>query len=216
MVVAIIDYGLGNLYSILQACAYVDLPATITSDLKGIENSDAIILPGVGAFSQAMQALSDLSLIDALIRFCASEKPLLGICLGMQLLFTESEEFGRTSGLNIIAGKVIKLQNPNTDFEIFKIPHIGWSQIHPPQNGFSWEKTILQGIIPGKSMYFVHSYFCRPDDQSFLLSSTNYNDLIFCSAVNTKNIYAVQFHPERSGLLGLKIFENFKKLIYQG
>ena len=212
--VAIVDYGLGNLFSIRQACKHVGLHATITSSGKQIETARSIILPGVGAFGDAMDALTRLDLISVLRDFAESGKPLLGICLGLQMLFSKSHEFGTHSGLDLISGNVTQLNSTQYKNRQLKVPQVGWNRIMPPNGSKSeWSETIIDGIEPGAFMYFVHSYSVQPEDSSMMLTVTDYGDFRFCSGVKYNNIYGLQFHPERSSAEGLKIYTNFKNLI---
>lgn len=215
--VAIINFGMGNLFSVKQACLNVGLNALITSSKKEILSSKAVILPGVGAFGDAIATLEELDLIETLHNVTLT-KPFIGICLGMQLLMTESFEFGHHKGLGIIEGSVTKF-----DFSKLpaagrkpKVPHIGWNQISKPKTASInlWEDTLLEGLPDGEFMYFVHSYFVQPRDESICLSVTNYGNIEFCSSFRYKNIFACQFHPERSGPKGLKVYENLASVIY--
>lgn len=214
--VAIINFGMGNLFSVKQACLHVGLHAIITSSKKDILSSKAVILPGVGAFGDAIESLENLDLID-ILHETAFTKPFIGICLGMQLLMTESFEFGHHKGLGIIEGSVRQF-NFSRLFTVRKpkVPHIGWNHIIKPKNKTEniWEETLLDGLQDGEFMYFVHSYLVQPDDESLCLSITDYGGIEFCSSFYYKNIFACQFHPERSGPMGLKIYENLASTIY--
>jgi len=209
--IAIIDYQMGNLFSVAHACSYVGLDPIITHDKNIILKSDAIILPGVGAFSKAMENIKKFKL-NQIIKLCIEEnKPLLAICLGMQLLFTESYEFGKCRGLNIIKGKVIQFNNDNR-----KVPQIGWNTIYPPSNLLNkWNNSILNNIKKNEFMYFVHSFYVIPNFNEIILSSTNYEGIEYCSSIQYNNIYATQFHPEKSGPQGIKIYLNWANEIKQ-
>jgi len=216
--VAIVDYGLGNLYSVKQACQHVGLQANITSSKSEILAADAVILPGVGAFGDAMDNLRRLDLVTVLQEIAASSKPLLGVCLGMQLLMAESYEFGWHQGLGIIDGSVVKIDNPMDAGRQLKVPQIGWNTIWMPEivssiPGRLWDGTLLDGIMDGEFMYFVHSYIIRPQDSSVALSITRYGQIEFCSSFCQRNIFACQFHPERSGNRGLIIYQNLARRI---
>jgi glutamine amidotransferase len=202
--VAIVDYALGNLFSVRQACAAVGLPAQITSEPGVVANADAVILPGVGAFGDAMENLRRLNMDSAIREFADSGKPLVGICLGMQLLMDESSEFGWHKGLGLIAGDVVRLEVPHSNGRILKVPQIGWNRILPV-NG-SWGGTMLEGLKGGEYMYFVHSYCVRPVDVGLVISTTVYGEKEFCSTLQSGNIFACQYHPERSGEDGLRIY----------
>lgn len=208
--VAIVDYGLGNLFSVKQACRNAGVDSVVTSIPDEILNSSAVILTGVGAFKNAMKRLTDNHIADTLRNYVLTGRPVVGICLGMQLLMTESYEFGRHTGLNIIKGKVIKLKTAVTSSGTLKVPHIGWSRINLSSG---WKGTLLEGIPGGTHMYFVHSYFVELAEENLSLSKTSYGTNEFCSAVCSGNVSAFQFHPECSGRYGLKIYENLAKKI---
>ena len=203
----IVDYGLGNLFSVQQACQAVGLPTAITCDRKLLLQASAVILPGAGAYGDAMATLRRLDLVGPLKDIAARGTPAIGICLGMQLFMTRSEEFGEHAGLGLIEGSVSRLA-PSDGSQ--KIPQVGWNRIsrRPPASGELWDGTPLSGIGEGSLMYFVHSYFAAPLDHSVVLSETDYGGVRFCSSFQKKNIFACQFHPERSGLAGLAIYRN--------
>lgn len=215
--VSIVDYGLGNLFSVKHACKKAGFDAEITSSKEDILKSDAVILPGVGAFGNAMETLKNLELADTLKEAALSGKPFLGICLGMQLLMSESDEFGNHQGLDIIKGSVVRFDKPVDDKgKRLKVPQVGWNTINvfdsSLHNG-TWEGSIFEGIDSGEFMYFVHSFYVKPDDPDVVLSTSEYGNIQFCSGLNYKNIYACQFHPERSGIKGLQVYHNFFNLI---
>jgi imidazole glycerol-phosphate synthase subunit HisH len=215
--VAIIDYGLGNLFSVKSACLAVEMDAEITHSHQAIQKADLIILPGVGAFGNAMHQLKKLNLISILKDCAASGKPMVGICLGMQLLMTESEEFGNHKGLGIIEGSVVRFNAPRDGNRNLKIPQVGWNQISAPNGKSSeeiWEKTPLKGLKEKEYMYFVHSLHVKPKNPKVILASTRYGNIKFCSSMKYRNIFASQFHPERSGVEGLKIYKNLASLIH--
>lgn len=205
--VAIVDYMLGNLFSVKQACAHVGLEAIITSDKVVIQNADAVILPGVGAYGDAMAALCRLDLASILCEIADSPKPLFGICLGVQLLMTESFEFGWHKGLDIVDGQVLRFDNPREGERILKVPQIGWNRIHRA-GGACWDNTLLHGVTEGEHMYFVHSYIVQPEDPGVILSVSRYGNIEFCSSIQRKNVFACQFHPERSGAAGIRLYQN--------
>jgi glutamine amidotransferase len=208
--VAIIDYQLGNLFSVNQACVYLGYDALITTDKKELLKADFAILPGVGAFADAMNNLEQLDLIDPIKDFIASGKPFMGVCLGLQLLFTESEEFGSCKGLNLIEGTVQKFPPRNAENEILKVPQIEWNTIHETTDR-PWERTPLRSCRTGDYMYFVHSFYVRPQSQETVLSRTNYGGMTYCSSIHQNNIFACQFHPEKSGRHGVEIYNNWFK-----
>ena len=204
---AIIDYGMGNLFSVKNACEYVGLSSMVTNSINEINDASILILPGVGGFKGAMDSLNNLNLVDSIIKFSHSGKPIIGICLGMQLLFEKSYEFGQHRGLGLIKGSVIKF-----DINIgLKVPHIGWNKII--KANYNWKNSYLKGLKNQTTMYFVHSFFCEPSDKSVILSKTEYGEKIFCSTLIKDNIFGVQFHPEKSATLGLLLYRNIKDFI---
>jgi len=209
MDVAIIDYKMSNLFSVQAACNKVGLSSVITSEKNEILDAKVAILPGVGAFGEAMKYLSDLNLDDTIFQFVDSGKPFVGICLGLQLLFDSSEEFGDYSGLGFIKGKVKKFKFHSHNSTKYPVPQIGWNNIL--MNGSSWEKTLLCNNTNGDFMYFVHSYYVEPQMKNVILSSTIYGNTEYCSSIQQNNIFACQFHPEKSGEIGLNIYKNLKK-----
>jgi glutamine amidotransferase len=212
MRVAIVDYGLGNLFSVKQACEASGFRSTITSSPEEIRRSDVVILPGVGAFGDAMAALEQRNLIDQIREVADSEGRLLvGICLGMQLLLSDSSEFGRHEGLNIVRGSVRRLRVSRESNRLVKVPQVGWNRIYKKdqeENSIPWSDTLLRGMADGEYMYFVHSYYADPEDPNIIISWTKYGDLEFCSSLMQGNVFATQFHPERSGIKGLAVYRN--------
>jgi imidazole glycerol-phosphate synthase subunit HisH len=214
--IAIVDYGMGNLFSVRQAYEHVGLRVIVTSTRQEILSADAVILPGIGAFGDAMATLSRLDLVSVLLDVAASNKPLIGVCLGLQLLMTESFEFGRHKGLGIIEGQVIRFDNPMEEARKLKVPQVGWNNIHKVSDraaSSAWENSPLAEIADGEFMYFVHSYIVQPEDRKVLLSTSHYGQIEFCSSIYAGNIFACQFHPERSGAQGLKIYRNLAEHI---
>lgn len=211
--VAIVDHGLGNLFSVAHACRAVGLSAAITADRGEIERADAVILPGVGAFGDAMATLRRLDLVSPLRDLVAAGRPLVGICLGVQLLMSESCEFGRHEGLGVVPGRVVRLANPREGGRALKVPQVGWNRIARPDGSLPdhWAGTLLDGVRDGEFMYFVHSFVVVPEDASVVLSTTAYGDVEFCSSVSSGSIFACQFHPERSGRRGLDIYGNLRR-----
>jgi len=208
--ILIVDYKLGNLFSVNQALTNIGLNVKITSNSGELEDADAIVLPGVGAFPDAMNNLRDLNLINPIKKFVNTGKPFLGVCLGLQLLFTESEEFGVSKGLGLINGCVKKFNNKNKDGEVRKVPQIAWNQIRKI-NGNSWENTPLKEINDGEFMYFVHSFFVEPEEPVGL-SQTNYDGQTYISSIQKDNLFACQFHPEKSAIKGLSIYNSWAEL----
>jgi len=210
--VAIVDYGMGNLFSVRHACEQAGLDAAITTVKSEVLAADAVILPGVGAFGDAMETLRRLDLIDAIHHVVASSKPLVGICLGMQMLMSESYEFGRHEGLGIIPGTVMRFDHPRGPRGELKVPHVCWNRLNrADRNPTRWEDTLLKGLPDGSYMYFVHSYHVVPEDDGVVVATTGYGHIEFCSVLQHKNIFACQCHPERSGEVGLQVYENLAK-----
>lgn len=206
--VAIIDYQLSNLFSVMHACTYVGLDATITFDKKVVASADAAILPGVGAFGDAMKNLDNTGLTETIQEFIAQGKPFMGVCLGLQLLFEESEEFGRHKGLGVLKGDVKKFPTVQ-DGKAIKVPQIGWNKIYSSDTGIAWSHSPLRHIKENSFMYFVHSYHVVPEDESVVLTKTNYDGVEYASGVLYNNVFAVQFHPEKSGEDGIAIYKNW-------
>tara|TARA_B100001027_G_scaffold215927_1_gene190972 strand:+ start:1403 stop:2026 length:624 start_codon:yes stop_codon:yes gene_type:complete len=202
--VAIINYEMGNLRSILSACEAVGLKATITDNPKIIKKSKSIILPGVGAFNQAIKNIKKKKLFRVILDFYYSRKPVIGICLGMQILFEESEENLNTKGFGIIKGAVREFNYRNKN----NVINIGWRKIKVKK----FKNTYLD-ILNNKKFYFIHKFICVPNDKNIILAHSNYFNKKFCAAVKYQNVEAYQFHPEKSGINGIKIYKNLKKKI---
>jgi glutamine amidotransferase len=199
--IAIIDYGMGNLRSVQKGFERMGHEVVVTSDAKTIMDASKVVLPGVGAFPDCMRNLREYGLIDAVHRTIKSGKPFLGICLGLQLLFTESEEFGISKGLDIIRGRVIRFKGP--EFADLKIPHMGWNSI-----SIKRQVPALLDVPDNSQVYFVHSFHVVPEDKSVIATTTSYG-IEFVSSIWKDNIFAVQFHPEKSQSLGLSILKRF-------
>ncbi len=199
--IAVINYGLGNLHSVKKAINFSGGNAVVTDDPETIFRAEKVVLPGVGAFAEGMRGLETRSLAAVLKDTAQAGKPLLGICLGMQLLFETSEEQGAHPGLGVIPGTVKEFTGPD-----LKIPQIGWNQLD-----FRRESPLLAGLETGCYVYFNHSFFCQPDEPADILTATEY-DGQFTSAIQRGNIYGVQFHPEKSQQIGLKMIRNFVEL----
>jgi glutamine amidotransferase len=212
--VVIVDSEAGNLFSVQHACKIVGLNPVITNKPEDIRKADALILPGVGAFGDAIENLRKLDLVQELREFAASGRPFMGVCLGMQMLFSKSEEFGNHEGLNLIDGNVIKFPSVNDNGSKIKVPQIGWNRIfYPSEVENTWDGTPLEQIINGEFMYFVHSYYACPLNSENVLAVTEYEGLKYCSAVIKGNIFATQFHPEKSAIEGIKIYRNWANKI---
>lgn len=198
--IAIIDYGMGNLHSVSKAVERLGVDAVVTSDEGVLMQADGAILPGVGAFGDAMHNLQETGLGDAVRYYAQSGKPLLGICLGMQLLFAESEEHGRNEGLNLLPGRVARFQGD------YKVPHMGWNKLQ-----FLQPHPLFNGLEEGH-VYFVHSYHVLPERQSDLLAVTDYYQPV-TAIVGHGQVFGMQFHPEKSGPLGMRLLDNYLKFV---
>ena len=206
--VVIVDYHLSNLFSVKKACEYVGLRCETTSDWRRVMSADALILPGVGSFGGAMQNLRKLNLIEPLRDAIGSGKPTLGVCLGLQLLFERSEEFGEHEGLGLVRGDVRRIPKVTGD-KRRKVPQINWNRVYQVNDSHPEKKRILEHIRDVQSMYFVHSYYVSPADTSIELTYTEYEGFRYCSSILKENIAAFQFHPEKSGVPGLGIYKNW-------
>ncbi|MCE9659476.1 MAG: imidazole glycerol phosphate synthase subunit HisH [Burkholderiales bacterium] len=209
--VTIVDYGSGNLLSVSRALERCGAQATLSHDAAEIENSERLVLPGVGAFAAGMQGLRERGLIEPIRRYAASGRPLLGICLGMQMLATASAEFGDHEGLGLIAGRVIPVPSVDMDGKPHKIPHIGWADLTPATPG-RWSGTIFEGTREGTSAYLVHSFHFVPDDPAHRLADCFYGGHRVTAAVQSGAAMGCQFHPEKSGEKGLALLAAFLRL----
>jgi imidazole glycerol-phosphate synthase subunit HisH len=212
--IAVIDYGMGNLRSVQKGLERVGLEARIVSDGQAVADAAGVVLPGVGAFRDCLRNLDRLALVEPIRRAVASGKPFFGICLGLQALFTESEEYGPCPGLDVLHGRVVRFPDrmPDpaataADAPTLKVPHMGWNQVQVRQ-----PHPILQGIEPGAYFYFVHSYYVAPADPALAATVTDYG-IEFVSSIARDNLFASQFHPEKSQQLGLKLLKNFGEMV---
>ena len=202
MKLVIIDYQLGNLFSVQQAVRQQGFDCEVSADPEAVRQADALLLPGVGAFGAAMEALRRDGLEEAILEGVNAGKPFMGVCLGMQLLFAKSGEFGEEKGLGIIPGEIKRIPGEGR-----KVPHVGWNTIR--ENGQSWAGSPLEGLADGAWMYFVHSYHAQPDEAAHALTHTTHDGFTYCSAVRRDNVFATQFHPEKSAAPGLSIYANW-------
>jgi glutamine amidotransferase len=207
--VAVIDYGVGNLLSVCRALAHCGVNVVVTSDHDKIYSAQRVVLPGVGAFSNAMQSLREYGLDKVVRNVANSGKSLLGICLGMQMLMDGSEEFGETDGLGLIPGRVVAIPLFDTQGKQLKIPHIGWNDLIPADGCTTWHGSALEGISPGEAVYFVHSFMSSPVIEEHRLADCLVGGHRVCAAVQRGNIQGLQFHPEKSGSIGLMILKKF-------
>lgn len=209
---AIVDCGAGNLRSVQKAIEGVGGEAHVTAEVKVLESAQGLILPGVGAFGDAMVNLRARGLVEPIRGLIAAGKPLLGICLGLQLLFDESEEMGQHCGLGVFAGRVVRFPpaaspaSPTT----YRVPHIGWNQL-----SIRRQTPLLAGVPAGSYAYFVHSYYAVPSDEAMVLATTEHGPA-FASVVGDGNVFGVQFHPEKSQEVGLRILKNFRTIVEEG
>jgi glutamine amidotransferase len=202
VMIALVDYGMGNLRSVEKALARVGADVRIVSDRKSVLVADALVLPGVGAFGDCMANLEKIGLVEAIREFVATKRPFLGICLGFQALFESSEEAPGVNGFALFPGTV-----PRFAVNGLKVPHMGWNGLHVRQG----DCPLLKDVVDGSYVYFVHSYYCKPKDTSVVCGTTDYGGE-FCSMLWAENVYATQFHPEKSQAVGLKMLENFVRL----
>ena len=207
--IAVIDYGMGNLRSVQKALEHVGAKVIVTHDPNLIISADSVVLPGVGAFKDCMANLTQLNLVDPIRKFIDGGKPFLGICLGLQVLFEESEEYGPVAGLGVLPGKVVKFTSASSETKggsPIKIPHMGWNNIEVKKRAPLFDKLDAEPYF-----YFVHSYYVVPKDQNMVATVTNYG-VEFVSGIQYKNIYAFQFHPEKSQTMGLSLLERFSNI----
>lgn len=205
--IAIIDYGMGNLRSVQKGFERIGFAAEVTADPARILAAEKIVLPGVGAFRDCIHNLEQGGFVEPILQVIAEGRPFLGICLGLQLLFTESEEFGLHKGLGVIPGRVVRFpEGMKEQGEKLPVPHMGWNQIT-----LKAETPLFNGISDGSNVYFVHSYYVRPDDPSVVAATCSYG-LEFCAAIRKDNVMATQFHPEKSQGIGLQMLKNFAEI----
>lgn len=208
--VGIVDYACGNLRSLQRALLAVGADdVRLISDPREFATRSHLVLPGVGAFGPAIRALDRNGMINALRDYATSGRPLLGVCLGMQLLFEESEEFGHHRGLGLIPGRVVMLDRVRAQKCGEKIPHIGWNRIVPPNSMDRWQHGILDAVNPGEYAYFVHSYETRPADPDDVMGVADFAGAPFCAVTQRANVAGCQFHPEKSATTGLRILSSF-------
>ena len=211
--VTVIDYGVGNILSVRRGLEHNDASVLVTGDPEIILQADRLVLPGVGAFADGMQELEKRHFISLLSEVAEKGTPLLGICLGMQLLLDRSEEFGVTDGLGLIPGTVTAISSKAKDGQRLKIPHIGWSNLVKPESAcVTWEQTLLNDVTEDSALYFVHSFMAQPKNSKHLIAGCLYGDNFIPAVIQSENIVGCQFHPEKSGRVGLQILKNFLTL----
>lgn len=211
--VTIVDYGIGNLFSVSRALEKCGAEVVLSDRPEGILAADRLVLPGVGAFAHGMQGLRDQGLVEPLREYARRGRPLLGICLGMQMLFESSSEFGEHEGLGLIEGRIAAIRPGEQEPGVaMKVPHIGWSPLVQPPARTGWDGTLLARLRPGTTAYFVHSFTAEPAREEDRLADAHYGASRISAAVQRGNVCGCQFHPEKSAAMGLKIMENFVAL----
>ena len=208
-VVTVVDYGIGNLFSVQRALETCGASVEFTADPERIAQAQRLVLPGVGAFADGMQGLRERGLVKPLRDFAASGRPLLGICLGMQMLASVSEEFGEHEGLDLVPGRVLPVPPQSVDGSRQKIPHIGWAPLLPTHGEGSWQGSVLQDSPAETAVYLVHSYSVVPSDSAHRLADCLHGGHLLCAALRRGNIHGCQFHPEKSGPAGLHMLSQF-------
>ena len=204
--IGIVDYGMGNLFSVSKALERLQVDYFISERPEELEQANALILPGVGSFKDAMVLLNETGLADFIREYAASGKPLLGICLGMQLLFEESEENGYAEGLSLLPGKVVRFPGKSAAGEPYKVPHMGWNRLEWMNN------SVLTDHLQEDYAYFVHSFYVKTDDPSIMIAKASYFEEV-PAVVGRKNVFGMQFHPEKSSSIGVELLRNFTKLV---
>ncbi|MBI5098468.1 MAG: imidazole glycerol phosphate synthase subunit HisH [Nitrospirae bacterium] len=214
--IAIIDYGMGNLRSVEKGFLKVGVDVRVTNNPEVVQEANGVVLPGVGAFKDCMRELTNLALVDTVVDAIKKGKPYLGICLGLQVLFSESEEFGKCRGIDVLRGSVVKFDfgvgalHATPLLSTLKVPHMGWNEIKIQKNN-----PLFEGIPDKSYFYFVHSFYVVPEDTSIISTTTDYG-IEFTSSVRKDNIFAVQFHPEKSQAMGLQVLRNFGDIVTKG
>ena len=210
--VVIVDYGIGNLLSTCRAFQHIGARVDVSNEPQKILAADRLILPGVGAFADGMRNLWESKLINPINEFVASRRPFLGICLGMQMMLSLSTEFGENNGLDLISGQVVSIPATTVNGGSQKIPHIGWNSLVLSGDLPNWQGGLLQGVNPGESVYFVHSFMAVPSNQNHRIADCLYGGIPVSAVIGRDNIYGCQFHPEKSGNVGLKVLRRFLSL----
>jgi glutamine amidotransferase len=207
--VVIADYGVGNLRSVARAVEFSGATAIVSSNPKTIESAERFILPGVGAFGDGMLGIKTSGLIESIYEFARTERPFLGICLGMQMLVDTSNEFGKQVGLGLIAGDCVPIPATDVDGIAHKVPHIGWNELILPHDHSTWRNSIFKDVVPGEEVYFVHSWMVQPKHDETILALTEYGGRMVTAAIRQDQFTGCQFHPEKSGPAGIKILKTF-------
>ena len=207
--VVVVDYGIGNLFSVCRALEYCGAKVQLASDAEAVLAAPRLVLPGVGAFSDGMAGLHKFGLVEAICGAAQRGTPVLGICLGMQMLLDSSEEFGITAGLGLISGQVIPIPPTNIQGLKHKIPHIGWNDLVVSPGWGSWDASPLKFVQPGESVYFVHSFMVEPLDPQHRVADCLYGGRKVSADIGHENVWGCQFHPEKSGKVGLRVLKGF-------
>lgn len=207
--VAIVDYGIGNLLSVRRAFEHCGARVEVTDDPDVLLGAARMVVPGVGAFADGMRGLRERGLDRVIVEAAGKGVPVLGICLGMQVFATVSEEFGEHAGLDLIPGRVVPIPPTTLDGHRHKIPHTGWTALEEPGGGSDWNETILEDVEPGECVYLVHSFAVEPENPRHRLAECEYNGRRIAAAIRRDNVTGTQFHPEKSGPIGLKIIRRF-------
>lgn len=207
--ISVVDYGIGNLLSVRRAFEHFGAEVEFVRTPAGVAAADRLVLPGVGAFADGMKGLSSLDLIEPIHEFAGRQRPFLGICLGMQMMFDSSEEFGEHKGLGLIPGRVIAIPSQGIDRVPHRIPHIGWNALVLPPARPDWNGSVLEDVPFGTFVYFVHSFTAVPEREEYRLADCHYDGLVISAMVQRDHLCAAQFHPEKSGEMGLRIIRSF-------
>lgn len=211
--VTIVDYGMCNLLNVARAFEHCGAQVTVTEDPKAVSNAERLVVPGVGSFSESMKEVAGRGFADEICAFVQTGRPIFGICVGMQMLFDASEEFGEHAGLGILPGRVMAVPSQRVDGQLQRVPHIGWNHLVEPEIGRDWGGTLLTPFAGSQpAVYFVHSFSAAPDRSSDRLADCIYGGHRICAAVQRENLVASQFHPERSGEVGLTLISQFLEI----
>lgn len=203
--ITIIDYGVGNLLNVVRAVEHCGGEALVTEDTREVEQAERLMLMGVGAFADGMEGLRRLDMLGPIQAFCATGRPYFGVCVGMQMMFDYSEEFGHHEGLGLMPGAVVAVPPTGSDGRPHKVPHIGWNELRLPPGRQDWSASPLAEVVPGRPCYFVHSFMAEPREPGHRLADVEYNGRVISAAVQKDNLFGFQFHPEKSGPQGLAI-----------
>jgi imidazole glycerol-phosphate synthase subunit HisH len=212
MSVVVIDYGIGNLFSVRRAFEHCGSEVVLSSDPAVLADAPRLVLPGVGAFADGMRGLIERGLDKVILAYAESGRPLLGICLGMQMLASVSEEFGEHKGLGIIPGRVVSIPRVGPEGQQYKVPHVGWADLCAMDPTTDWKDSVLDGLSSDDAVYLTHSYAVTVMDPRHNLAYCKYNGANVTAAIRKNKVFGVQFHPEKSGKVGLRIIANFSKI----